>query len=72
MRCKGDDCDVRLRGRCVGSHKIPYSHKIPDVVAIAMDSKGKEPTPIYRVVNMADRSRKRKAPTVEPTDSERS
>ena len=47
---------------------FPYSHNILDVIAAAMDPKAKAPTPMYGVVNMTNRSRKRKAPVVEPLD----
>jgi hypothetical protein len=41
---------------------FPYLHNILDVIAAAMDPKVKAPTPMYGVVNMTNRSRKRRAP----------
>lgn len=49
-----------------------YLHNISDIIAATMDPKGKLPATIYRAVNMAGRSKKRKARAVEPSDSVRS
>lgn len=45
---------------------FPYSHKVRDVIADAMDPKGKAPASIYEVVNMVSRSKTQKVHTVEP------
>lgn len=45
---------------------FPYANNIPVVVAAAMDTKVKAPTPIYWVVNLEWRSRKWKARPADP------
>jgi hypothetical protein len=50
--------DVKLARMARELLIFPYSHNIPDVIAAAMDPKGKASALVYGVVNLADRSRK--------------
>lgn len=49
-----------------------YSHNILDVILAAMNLKGQASAPIYGVVNITNRTRKRRVSIVEPSDSGRS
>jgi hypothetical protein len=49
-----------------------YSHNIPDVIVVAMDSKGKASASVYGVVNLSVRSKKQKAQLSEASTPARS
>lgn len=40
---------------------FPYSHNIPDVIVVTMDSKGKASASVHGVVNLSGRTKKQKA-----------